>query len=55
MLKIMISITPMNNLRKEIDLSNENEELKRVVSKLFKICIQILVIKILILLFQQLC
>jgi glutamyl-tRNA reductase len=49
-----ILATPMNNLRKEIDLSNENEELKRVVSKLFKICIQILVIKILILLFQQL-
>ena len=28
--------TPMNNLRKEIELSNENEELMRVVSKLFK-------------------
>jgi len=28
--------TPMNNLRKEIEPSNENEELKRVVSKLFK-------------------
>jgi glutamyl-tRNA reductase len=28
--------TPMNNLRKEIELSSENEELMRVVSKLFK-------------------
>jgi glutamyl-tRNA reductase len=29
--------TPMNNLRKEIELcSNENEELMRVVAKLFK-------------------
>jgi glutamyl-tRNA reductase len=28
--------TPMNNLRKEMELSNENEELMRVVSKLFK-------------------
>jgi glutamyl-tRNA reductase len=31
-----ILYTPMNNLRKEIKLSNENEELMRVVSKLFK-------------------
>jgi glutamyl-tRNA reductase len=31
-----ILYTPMNNLRKEIELSNENEELMRVVSKLFK-------------------
>jgi glutamyl-tRNA reductase len=31
-----ILVTPMNNLRKEIEQSNENEELKRVVSKLFK-------------------
>jgi glutamyl-tRNA reductase len=31
-----ILATPMNNLRKEIEQSNENEELKRVVSKLFK-------------------
>jgi glutamyl-tRNA reductase len=28
--------TPMNNLRKEIELCNENEELMRVVAKLFK-------------------
>jgi len=28
--------TPMYNLRKEIEQSNENEELIRVVSKLFK-------------------
>jgi glutamyl-tRNA reductase len=28
--------TPMNNLRKEIELCNENEELMRLVAKLFK-------------------
>ena len=28
--------TPMNNLRKEIELCNESEELMRVVAKLFK-------------------
>jgi glutamyl-tRNA reductase len=28
--------TPTNNLRKEIEQSNENEEMIRVVSKLFK-------------------